>query len=271
MRTRPSRRVTCEPVTIRVVSNIETKTKFSDQMERQSSMATKGATSGMGADKVKEFPYRSKCILAFQRVQGHEICFFAMYVQEYGSDCPEPNTNRVYISDLDSVRYFESSPEGHRTTVYHSMLISYLQYAKDAGYTHAHIWVAPPKQGDDYIFFCHPEDQKVPKDERLRKWYMSMLQDAENEGIVKSVTNIYDEYLKNTENIATVLPYFEGDYWVGEIESLIEALEARTAPETREHEALTDAVEAPIASESRAPKPLAFGRWPTSASGPLAA
>ena len=64
-----SRRVTCEPVTIRVVSNIETKTKFSDQMERQSSMATKGATSGMGADKVKEFPYRSKCILAFQKVR----------------------------------------------------------------------------------------------------------------------------------------------------------------------------------------------------------
>ena len=65
-----SRRVTCEPVTIRVVSNIETKTKFSDQMERQSSMATKGATSGMGADKVKEFPYRSKCILAFQKVHA---------------------------------------------------------------------------------------------------------------------------------------------------------------------------------------------------------
>ena len=91
------------------------------------------------------------------QVHGAEVCFFAMYVQEYGSDCPEPNTNRVYISYLDSVRYFESSPEGHRTTVYHSMLISYLQYAKDAGYTHAHIWVAPPKQGDDYIFYAHPE------------------------------------------------------------------------------------------------------------------
>ena len=92
------------------------------------------------------------------QVHGAEVCFFAMYVQEYGSDSPEPNTNRVYISYLDSVRYFESSPEGHRTTVYHSMLISYLQYAKDAGYTHAHIWVAPPKQGDDYIFYAHPDE-----------------------------------------------------------------------------------------------------------------
>ena len=80
-----------------------------------------------------------------------------MYLQEYGSDCPEPNTNRVYISYLDSVRYFVSSPEGQRTTVYHCLLIEYLRYARELGFTHAHIWVSPPKQGDDYIFYAHPE------------------------------------------------------------------------------------------------------------------
>ena len=39
---------------------------------------------------------------------------------------------------------------------------------------------------------------------------------------MSKVTNIVDEYLENQEALATSLPYFEGDYWVGEIETLIE-------------------------------------------------
>lgn len=48
-------------------------------------------------------------------------------MQEYGADCPEPNKNRVYISYLDSVRYFSCKPPGHRTLVYHSILVAYLE------------------------------------------------------------------------------------------------------------------------------------------------
>lgn len=81
----------------------------------------------LGESYPKEFPYKSKALLAFQKRDGLDVCLFALYVQEYGNDCPEPNKNRVYISYLDSVRYFESTPSGHRSTVYHSILVAYLQ------------------------------------------------------------------------------------------------------------------------------------------------
>ena len=55
--------VQCAPVTIRVVSNVETVTKF-----EQTHTAHDSETAGRaeGCEHVKTFPYRSKCILAFQ-------------------------------------------------------------------------------------------------------------------------------------------------------------------------------------------------------------
>lgn len=54
-------------------------------------------------------------------------------------------------------------------------------------YTMAHIWACPPSEGDDYIFHCHPTDQKIPKPKRLQEWYKKML----DKGIVERIVVDY--------------------------------------------------------------------------------
>ena len=47
-----------------------------------------------------------------------------------------------------------------------------------------HIWACPPGEGDDYIFHCHPPEQKIPKPKRLVDWYRKMLDKAVIERVV---------------------------------------------------------------------------------------
>lgn len=54
-------------------------------------------------------------------------------------------------------------------------------------YTMAHIWACPPSEGDDYIFHCHPEEQKIPKPKRLQEWYKKML----DKGIIERIVLDY--------------------------------------------------------------------------------
>ena len=169
-----------------------------------------------------EFPCRTKCLVLFQKIDGQDVILFGMYVYEYGHKCPNPNQRRVYISYLDSVHYFR--PKQYRTVVYHEIIISYLEYVKARGFHTAHIWACPPLKGDDYILYVHPQDQKTPKDDKLRKWYQDLLAVCKDRGIVTELSDIFAEYLADHSLDATVLPYFEGDYWVNEAEVIIKDL-----------------------------------------------
>lgn len=57
----------------------------------------------------------------------------------------------------------------------------------------AHIWACPPSEGDDYIFHCHPPEQKIPKPKRLQDWYKKMLDKGVNEHTVFDYKDIYKQ------------------------------------------------------------------------------
>ena len=233
-------------LTIRVVADCEKTLAASPRLRARYS------TGVPGGDYPAEFPFRSKCIMLFQKIHGVEVALFVMFVYECGDECPEPNRNRAYISYLDSVNYFR--PKHLRTLVYHEVLTKYMEFIKLRGFRSCHIWACPPLRGDDYVLFCHPEDQKIPREERLTAWYAEMLNKAKTRGIVTNVATIFDAYMKapvgasaaaspepsgsagnggslvpNSDSSATgqvaKIPYFEGDYWVGEIEAIIEGCE----------------------------------------------
>jgi len=200
------------PIYVRQLSNIDKVHQVKPRMFKRYG----------GSSYAREFPVRSKCILLFQEMDGVDVILFGMYLYEYGHNCPQPNQRRVYVSYLDSVYYFR--PRKFRTMVYHEMLIAYLAHVKQRGFHTVHIWACPPCKGDDYIFFCHPEDQKTPKDDRLRSWYITLLRKAKHEGIVTHITNLWDQHFKSDLDVSCV-PYFEGDYWPGEAENVLKALE----------------------------------------------
>ena len=201
------------PIIIRQLTSTDRKLEVRERMKRR--YAHKNYPD--------EFPFRCKLIVVFQRLDGVDVILFALYVYEHGADNPPPNQRTVYISYLDSVYYMR--PRRMRTLIYHEILIKYLDYSRERGFATAHIWACPPLKGDDYIFYAKPEDQKTPRDARLRQWYMDMLTECQRRNIVGRLTNMYDLYFANEALDATSVPYLEGDYFPGEAENVIKDIE----------------------------------------------
>ncbi|KAK3520326.1 hypothetical protein QTP70_021365 [Hemibagrus guttatus] len=204
-------------------------------------------------EMAENFPYRTKALFAFEEIDGVDVCFFGMHVQEYGSDCPFPNTRRVYISYLDSIHFFR--PRMLRTAVYHEILIGYLEYVKKLGYVTGHIWACPPSEGDDYIFHCHPPDQKIPKPKRLQEWYRKMLDKAFAERIIHDYKDIFKQATEDRLKSAYELPYFEGDFWPNVLEESIKELEQEEEERKKEEcTASSETVEGTQADSKNAKK-----------------
>lgn len=65
----------------------------------------------------------------------------------------------------------------------------------------AHIWACPPSEGDDYIFHCHPAEQKIPKPKRLQEWYKKML----DKGIIERIVLDYKVWSAKYDSVAYLL------------------------------------------------------------------
>lgn len=200
-------------ITIRQVTSMDRKLEVRERMKKRYAFK----------NYPEEFSYRCKCFIVFQNLDGVDVILFGLYVYEHDEKNPNPNKRTVYVSYLDSVHYMR--PRSMRTFIYHEILISYLDYVRQKGFSTAHIWACPPLKGDDYILYAKPEDQKTPRDDRLRQWYIDMLVECQRRGIVGKLTNMYDLYFSNPANDATVVPYMEGDYFPAEVENIIKDIE----------------------------------------------
>ncbi|KAK9866771.1 hypothetical protein WJX84_010523 [Apatococcus fuscideae] len=225
---------TAEGLTIRVVNNVsqrlDVKAHFSAAFQAE------GYPDG--------FKYQQKVICLFQRFDGMDVLLYTIYVQEYGDNdnCGSPNKKWVYLSYLDSVQYLKPNVPAAdrgglrlRTMVYHELLIGYLDYIKAHGFTSMFIWACPPTAGDDYILHVHPKEQKLPRSDRLRDWYLQMLRRAKAQGIVVHLSNLFDTFFEGGKDHRLPkcsikdLPYFEGDFWPGEADKQLQLLKDEEA------------------------------------------
>lgn len=210
-------------VTVRVLTAYRDEITVKPEMQKFINMSRENGTDHpFLKDFPKEFNYTNRAIFAWQEIDGVDVCVFGMHVQEYGDDCPEPNRQVVYLSYLDSVHFFR--PKSVRTSVYHEILLSYFKYVRRLGFKRIFIWVCPSRKGDDYIFYRHPSEQKMPNQRRLADWYINLLDKGIMNGIIDRHETLFQFFSNSGNNSILSMPYLNGDFWPGEFERLLKTM-----------------------------------------------
>ena len=82
---------------------------------------------GEGREMSESFPYLAKAIFAFEEIEGVDVCFFGMHVQEYGTNADAPNTRsdllinrKVILLFLSLSTYYDK--DNNRNQLYMSVL-----------------------------------------------------------------------------------------------------------------------------------------------------
>lgn len=62
--------------------------------------------SRFGDEVPDGYPYRAKAMFAFEEIDGVDVCFFGMHVQEYSSSCQMPNTRYIFFFVICFITFF---------------------------------------------------------------------------------------------------------------------------------------------------------------------
>ncbi|KAG9145913.1 hypothetical protein Leryth_025410 [Lithospermum erythrorhizon] len=148
-------------------------------------------------------------ILLFQKIKGVDVCLFAMFVQEHGSDCSPPNQNSVYISYLDSVKYFQPELQTLHGEALRTYVLDTLTIARNWVSKRATFGLALLRR----VMITFLIAIRSPKKPRSLISY-----DTEKESVVLGYTNFYDRFFVPNAQCSTKvttanLPYFDGAYW----------------------------------------------------------
>ena len=184
LRTRESVEDFLSTLTVRVTSRVPSVSSATPRLRRWIKCLDENAPT--------QFPFTSKAVSLFQRIDGVDVLLFVIYLQEYGPDSPGPNSRCAYIAYLDSINTL--TPRALRSTVYQQMVSSYITWAKLNGFRRVYIWSCPPTKNQNYALHCHPPSQRTPDSSRLRRWYGMIIKDLTMEGVVLRSTTLHDAH-----------------------------------------------------------------------------